>query len=308
LRKGTFKLAEAIKLKEVEYALEPALPLMWVFTYKFDDEGYFLSYKARLVARGDLQATQEETYAATLAAQMFRLCIAIMCFFDLESRQYDALNAFANAKNKTILRGELPEGFKRPGWIMLIIMALYGLKTSPLYWYQEFTATLEKLGLEPVQGFNCIFRNDWLILIFYVDDIVAIYNSSNKHKMDEFEHKLTSIYEIRCLGPCTYFLGIRVVRDRENRKLWLLQDTYIDKLKDKYQVEFSSKAPSTPLPDGELVPYERQATPSQIHHFQQKVGSINFAAVQTRPDIAKAASSLSRFLTNPSPTHLATVN
>ena len=102
---------------------------------------------------------------------------------------------------------------------MLIIMALYGLKTSPLYWYQEFTATLEDLGLQPVHGFNCIFHNDWLILIFYVDDIVCIYRSNDKGKMDEFERRLLAKYEIRCLGPCKYFLGIRVVRDRENRKL-----------------------------------------------------------------------------------------
>jgi len=27
----------------------------WVFTYKFDKEGYLLKYKARLVVRGDLQ-------------------------------------------------------------------------------------------------------------------------------------------------------------------------------------------------------------------------------------------------------------
>ena len=91
---------------------------------------------------------------------MFRLYIVIMCYFDLESRQYDTLNVFINAKNKTEIRGELLEGFKKPGWIIQIIIALYGLKTSPLYWYQEFTVTLERLGLEPVLGFNCIFRND----------------------------------------------------------------------------------------------------------------------------------------------------
>ena len=95
-----------------------------------------------------------------------------------------------------------------------------------------------------------------------MDDIVVIYNSANRQKMDEFERNLLATYEIRCLGPCTYFLGIRVVRDRENRKLWLLQDTYIDRLKDKYHVVIDKKPPSTPLPNGELVPYESQATPS----------------------------------------------
>src|SRR6266536_4283926 len=30
------------------------LPLMWVLSYKFDEDGYLDRYKARLVARGDL--------------------------------------------------------------------------------------------------------------------------------------------------------------------------------------------------------------------------------------------------------------
>ena len=30
------------------------LPLMWVYTNKFDKDGYFLKAKARLVVRGDL--------------------------------------------------------------------------------------------------------------------------------------------------------------------------------------------------------------------------------------------------------------
>jgi hypothetical protein len=30
-----------------------AVPLMWVFTYKFDEDGYLIKYKAWLVVRGD---------------------------------------------------------------------------------------------------------------------------------------------------------------------------------------------------------------------------------------------------------------
>ena len=30
------------------------LPLMWVFKYKTDSDGYITKYKSRLVARGDL--------------------------------------------------------------------------------------------------------------------------------------------------------------------------------------------------------------------------------------------------------------
>ena len=50
------------------------------------------------------------------------------------------------------------------------------------------------------------------------------------------------------------------------------------------------------------------ATAQEIHSYQQRVGSLNFAAVITRPDVAQAASKLSEFLTNPSKHHMECVN
>ena len=45
------------------------LPLVWVFTYKFDTNRYLSKYKALLCVRGDLQQlTQQDNYAAILAA------------------------------------------------------------------------------------------------------------------------------------------------------------------------------------------------------------------------------------------------
>jgi hypothetical protein len=53
------------------------LPLMWVWTYKFDENNYLAKYKAKLVARDDLQpASKESTYAAILAAKFFRTLMA----------------------------------------------------------------------------------------------------------------------------------------------------------------------------------------------------------------------------------------
>lgn len=56
-----------------------------------------MSYKARLVVRGDLQTTRSETTATTLAARDFRAFIATIAFFGLEMLQFDIINAFINA-------------------------------------------------------------------------------------------------------------------------------------------------------------------------------------------------------------------
>jgi hypothetical protein len=60
------RAARASKLVDAEI-----LPLMWVFTYKFDKDRYLYKFKARMVVRGDLQQDYGDTYAATLAAKIF---------------------------------------------------------------------------------------------------------------------------------------------------------------------------------------------------------------------------------------------
>ena len=278
------------------------LPLMWVLSYKFDKDGYLDRHKARLVARGDLQVDQDDTYATTLAAQTFRAIMAITAAFDLEIKQYDAVNAFANALLPTPLYFICPEGYEKAGKVLKATRAIYGLRKSPLLWYNELTLSLKKLGIKPVPETSCLFMNDWLILLFYVDDIIAVYSPRDQDRMTQFEAKLLALYEFRVLGDATHFLGIRIIRDRPNRKLWLVQDSYIQKLAERFHITVT-KPPKTPLPSVELVPYEGQATASQIYSYQQRAGSINFAAIITRPDIAKAHSKLSEFMQNPSPAH-----
>jgi len=79
-----------------------------------------------------MQYTAEDTYAATLAAQTFRAIMAVIAARGLETRQYDAVNAFANSALPTPILCYYAEGYGRIGYLLRVIMALYGLKTSPL--------------------------------------------------------------------------------------------------------------------------------------------------------------------------------
>lgn len=53
----------------------------------------------------------------------------------------------------------------------------------------------------------------------------------------------------------------------------------------------------------ELLPYEDRSSLSSIRRYQRKIGSILYAAVITRPDVAFAAARLARFNANPGPEH-----
>ena len=285
------------------------IPTTWVFKYKLDDKGYLTKYKARLCARGDLQHTEQDTFAATLAARVFRTLLAIVAAFDLETRQYDAVNAFANSPIDEPTYCNPPDGWTGSKSILLLLVkALYGLKQSPALWYRHLSRTLIDMGLEPITGIDCLFSNQHTLLFFFVDDIVLIFDRQFNKEVDNFQAQFFRRYEMRHLGELEWFLGIRITRDRPNRRLWLCQDSYICKLVSKFKINTDTRSPGSLLPTEILTKNTEQATPQEIYLYQQRVGSINFAAVTTRPDVAHAASKLSEFLANPSKHHLDCAN
>ena len=295
-KRGTYELVEKVQGQD-------RIPLTWVFKYKHDTDGYVEKFKARLCVRGDLQMTQQDTYAATLAARTFRALMAISAAFDLDIYQYDAVSAFINSPIDEEIFCECPEGFDKPGYCWKLRKALYGLKQAPILWYKLLTMALEELGLAPVPGVNCLFANEWIILFFYVDDIVVICRKHNSDKLQEFEKALLKRFEMHALGELKWFLGIRITRDRANKKIWLCQDSYITKMAAKFnQHGETAKTPLTVVPTANEN--EQKADSQRIYAYQQRVGSLNFAAVISRPDIAFATAKLAQFLQNPCPDHL----
>jgi hypothetical protein len=63
---------------------------------------------------------------------------------------------------------------------------------------------------------------------------------------------LIAKYEIKDLGELDWFLDIRIIRDRGQGKLWICQDSYIEKIIHKYNLQFR-KYPSTPMPIDSLT-------------------------------------------------------
>ncbi|EDN08977.1 predicted protein [Histoplasma mississippiense (nom. inval.)] len=89
------------------------IPLHWVFTYKFDDDGYLVKFKARICVRGDLQPVSDlDTKAHTLAARTFRILLAIINAFDLDAEQLNGVNAFVNSSLDELVYVELPDDGK----------------------------------------------------------------------------------------------------------------------------------------------------------------------------------------------------
>ncbi|KAM4061919.1 reverse transcriptase (RNA-dependent DNA polymerase) [Hirsutella rhossiliensis] len=280
LRRGTWRLVKR------EKAQGPPLPL---------------KCKARICVRGDLQDEDDgrETYAATLAAKTFRIVMAIAARFDLDVRQFDVSNAFlySDIKKDHPVYVRLPQGF-----------ALYGLRESPLLWYNEISQALKEAGIDRTDEEPCVFTNGKILALVYVDDILILNPRQEKKAVNDLVQHLQSKYDLR-EEEFKWYLGIRAVRDRPNRKVYLCQDAYIEKIARKFKLsDLKLRVPSIPIATIPLVKYNGQATKEEIKAYQERVGSLMYIAVMTRPDIARAAAQLARFLTNPSPEHLEAAN
>jgi Reverse transcriptase (RNA-dependent DNA polymerase) len=193
--RGTFKIVQ--KTSDITM-----IPLTWVFTYKLDTDGYLAKFKARICVRGDLQPRNDrDTYAATLAARIFRALMAITAAYNLEAFQLDAVNAFTNSKLDETVYYAFPDGFQQNGKCLLMLRALYGLRRSPLLWLKEFSTTLHNLDLNEIFGQPCLFTtDDGIIIFFYIDDIVLLCRSEDLSKLDKLRTALKQRYKIRDLG------------------------------------------------------------------------------------------------------------
>jgi len=102
-----------------------------------------------------------------------------------------------------------------------------------------------------------------------------------------------------------WFLGIEILRDWPKKLIWLSQSSYVDKVANLADAKSRSQKIDCriPMAQTELLPYSGRASYSKINQYQRKIFSLMYLAVVTRPDIAFAVSTLSRFLTNPGPEH-----
>jgi hypothetical protein len=230
------------------------------------------------------------------------MMMALTAVFDLDTTQFDVKNAFIHTDVDEIVYCHCPEGFEVPGKSLLLLKALYGLRRAPRLWQKKFTSKLVELGLKPISEEPCLYANDNLFLIFFIDDIITLSHPDNASKVDHFKKHLMGSFDVKHLGEPKWFLGIRVIRDRPNRKLWLCQDSYIEKITKRFNLQ-ASKTPRTPMTTDQIEKNPGQASPQEIHLFQQKIGSLLYATVITRPDAARAANKLSEYLINPSEIH-----
>ena len=130
--------------------------------------------------------------------------------------------------------------------------------------------------------------------IFYVDNIILLSKPQDRAQLIQFKEALMKTYAMREIGDVQWFLGIRIIQDRDQQRLWLSQDSYINKIVKRFGLE-THKVPDTPMTE-HPTKNEGTATAAQIHEYQRKIGSLLYAAIIIQPDVALAAAKLSTFV------------
>ncbi|CAI7903321.1 unnamed protein product [Closterium sp. NIES-54] len=147
-------------------------------------------------------------------------------------------------------------------------------------------------------------------VLVYIDDLLAA--SSSPAMLKEIKGLLEAAFELREISPAVKYLGLEIVHDKPARKLWLHQQGYADKLRRHFiDKEQGSRVPKTPVSVdayAELTFDDEDVQDREEEEYRQKVGSLQFAATTTWPDIAFACSKLGSGLTVRSDQHWREVN
>ncbi len=210
-QKKFFELKKKSTFSWIEKTNQSRISLIWVFKYKFDIDDYLKKVKTRLCVKDDLQSINSNAYAITLIAKTFRTLMIISTAFEMKIWQYDAISVFINSEIEEELYSECSNKFSRFDYCWKLNKTLYELKQVSILSYRNLITTLKNLNLQSISEINCLFVNDWLILFFYVDDIVTIDMKKNVNWMQFFEKSLMKRFEMRILNELKWFLEIKII-------------------------------------------------------------------------------------------------
>jgi len=283
----------------------------WVFKIKTDETGAITKYKARITPKGFMQKHGKdyfEVFANTGKYKTLRVALSLAARRNMELRQLDVPQAFTQAPLEEEVHMEMPEGFEQPGMVCRLLMSLYGLKQSPRNWYLLCSGFIrDELGFRATVSDPCLFvkrsRTGQLILLFlFVDDMQVAFDAADEREWSELHGKLQARFNITDLGESKFMLGMRITRDRQARTIKLDQELYITKALEKFGLGSCKPAPTPGAAAaddlGEAESSDLfQLTDQQL--FQEKVGTLLYAAISTRLDIAFAVNKLTQRMQAP---------
>ena len=147
---------------------------------------------------------------------------------------------------------------------------------------------------------------EFLILLLYVDDMLMVEQDASM--IGYLKKDLFKAFGMKDLGPARQILSMKITRDRKAKKLWLSQEKYVEQILERFNKKHA-KPFGTPL-SGDFKLSKKSCLSSMkekenmaLVPYSFVVGSLMYAMVCTRPNIAHAVGVVSKFMVNLSKDH-----
>ncbi|GJX68876.1 putative zinc finger, CCHC-type containing protein [Tanacetum coccineum] len=148
--------------------------------------------------------------------------------------------------------------------------------------------------------------SNFIILVLYVDDILLA--SNNIDLLHESKRFLSRNFDMKDLGEASYVIGIEIHQDKANGKLGLSQKAYIERVLNRFNMQHCSPTVAPVIKGDVFGSHQCPNTKAEYEEMKRipyasVVGSLTYAQVCTRPDIAYICGMLGRFQSNPGLLH-----
>lgn len=209
---------------------------------------------------------------------------------------------------KEVVFLKLPKGVNvKKGKSLPVLRSLYGLDQSARDWNLLLCCEMIKWGFRQSLADPCLFthKSKGLTALVYVDDIAIA--SRNVSSMMWFFETMSKRFNTKNLGEISKILGMRISRERKHRTLHIDQEQYLDKILRKFGFpKATNKTQKIPMEGYDSL---RPASVNDVRvdpkEYAKIVGSIIFAMIYTRPDIAFALGRLCQFMRDSAEYHMA---
>ncbi|GKV33750.1 hypothetical protein SLEP1_g42213 [Rubroshorea leprosula] len=235
-----------------------------------------------------------------------RLLIALSAMHQWPISQMDVKNAFLHGNLKETVYMKPPPSYSHSkSMVCKLKRSLYGLKQAPQAWFERFRQVIVDAGyVQSSHDYSLFMHNspqDVTLLLIYVDDMLI--TDSNKEGIAKLKELLFCSFQMKDLGPLTYFLGLEV--HSSSRGYAVNQRKYVLDL-----IQFANlsndKCADTPM---EVNVKLRQEDGEKLYNpsfYRQLVGRLLYLTM-TRPDVAYAVQVVSQFVADPRRLHLTAV-
>ncbi|GMI78221.1 cysteine-rich RLK (RECEPTOR-like protein kinase) 8 [Hibiscus trionum] len=225
----------------------------------------------------------------------------------------DVKTAFLNGDLEEEVYIKQPKGFSSSDGGNLVCKLkkfIYGMKQACRQWYLKFHEVISSFSFVENIMDQCIYQkvsgSTICFLILYVDDILLATNE--KCMLHEVKQFLSKNLDMKDIGDASYIIGIKIHRDRHKGVLGLSQETYINKVLERFWMKDCSpnvapfvkgaKFDLNQCPKNEFEREKMKNIP-----YASVVGSLMYVQVCTRPDIAFVVGMLGRYQSNPGIDH-----